>query len=77
MGQCGSLISRALYIKKGRKTTFVVIDAGMNDLLRPALYQAYHKIENLTSNGKLQRYDVVGPVCEDVYKRQAITILIH
>ncbi len=64
VGQCGSLISRVLYIKKGRKTTFVVIDAGMNDLLRPALYQAYHKIENLTSNGKLQRYDVVGPVCE-------------
>ncbi|MDY0099232.1 MAG: diaminopimelate decarboxylase [Bacteroidales bacterium] len=64
VGQCGSLISRVLYIKKGSKTTFAVIDAGMTDLIRPALYQAYHKIENLTSNGSIHRYDVVGPVCE-------------
>ena len=65
-GQCGSLISRALFIKNGSSasTQFVVIDAGMTDLIRPALYQAYHKIENLSSNGKLCRYDVVGPVCE-------------
>lgn len=64
VGQCGSLISKALFIKKGSSTTFAIIDAGMNDLIRPALYQAHHKIENLTSKGKLFRYDVVGPVCE-------------
>jgi len=64
VGQCGSLISRVLYIKKGSNTTFAIIDAGMTDLIRPALYQARHKIENLTSNGKMNLYDVVGPVCE-------------
>jgi diaminopimelate decarboxylase len=64
VGQCGSLISKVLFIKKGSNTTFAIIDAGMNDLIRPALYQARHKIENLTSNGKGNKYDVVGPVCE-------------
>lgn len=64
VGQCGSLISRVLYIKKGSNTTFAIIDAGMTDLIRPALYQAKHKIENLTSSGGLLKYDVVGPVCE-------------
>jgi diaminopimelate decarboxylase len=64
VGQCGSLISKVLFIKKGSNTTFAIIDAGMTDLIRPALYQASHKIENLTSNGKADRYDVVGPVCE-------------
>jgi diaminopimelate decarboxylase len=64
VGQCGSLISKVLYIKKGSNTTFAIIDAGMTDLIRPALYQAIHKIENLTSDGKAVRYDVVGPVCE-------------
>ena len=64
VGQCGSLISRVLYIKNGSNTQFAIIDAGMTDLIRPALYQAHHKIENLTSKGYLYRYDVVGPVCE-------------
>ncbi|HUV00635.1 MAG TPA: diaminopimelate decarboxylase [Bacteroidales bacterium] len=64
VGQCGSLISRVLYIKKGTNTLFAIIDAGMTDLIRPALYQAHHKIENLTSTGSACRYDVVGPVCE-------------
>lgn len=64
VGQCGSLISKVLFIKKGSNTTFAVIDAGMTDLIRPALYQASHKIENLTSERKAERYDVVGPVCE-------------
>ncbi len=64
VGQCGTLISKVLYIKKGSNTNFAVIDAGMTDLIRPALYQAHHKIENLTSNGEPVRYDVVGPVCE-------------
>jgi diaminopimelate decarboxylase len=64
VGQCGSLITKVLYIKNGSKTMFAIVDAGMTDLLRPALYQAHHKIENLTSGGSLLRYDVVGPVCE-------------
>ena len=64
IGQCGSLISRVLFIKNGNNTLFAIIDAGMTDLIRPALYQAHHKIENLTSAGNIYRYDVVGPVCE-------------
>jgi diaminopimelate decarboxylase len=64
IGQCGSLISRVLFIKNGSNTIFSIIDAGMTDLIRPALYQAHHKIENLSSTGKIFRYDVVGPVCE-------------
>jgi len=64
VGQCGSLISRVLFIKNGSNTLFAIIDAGMTDLIRPALYQAHHKIENLTSEGNIYRYDVVGPVCE-------------
>lgn len=64
IGQCGSLITRALFVKKGVNTRFAIVDAGMNDLIRPALYQSYHKIENLTSNEKPEKYDVVGPICE-------------
>ena len=64
VAQCGSLISTVLYVKDGKKRKFVVLDAGMNDLLRPALYQAYHKIENVTSRLPEEKYDVVGPVCE-------------
>ena len=64
VGQCGSLISKVLFIKNGSNTKFAILDAGMTDLIRPALYQAHHKIENLTSMGNIYRYDVVGPVCE-------------
>ncbi|CAN5896968.1 diaminopimelate decarboxylase [soil metagenome] len=66
VAQCGALISRVLYVKKGKQTNFAILDAGMTELIRPALYQAYHKIENLTpSPGATSiRYDVVGPVCE-------------
>jgi diaminopimelate decarboxylase len=64
VAQCGSLISRVLYIKNGKNTLFAIIDAGMTDLIRPALYQAHHKIENLTSSGSHYHYDVVGPICE-------------
>ncbi len=66
VGQCASLISSVLYIKHGIQTNFAILDAGMTELLRPALYQAYHKIENLSrqNEGKLWKYDVVGPVCE-------------
>lgn len=66
VGQCGSLISRVLYIKNGINTNFAILDAGMTELLRPALYQAYHKIENITNTDSsvVKKYDVVGPVCE-------------
>jgi len=64
VGQCGSLISKVLYIKEGVNTIFAIIDAGMTEMIRPALYQSFHKIENLTSGGNEKRYDVVGPICE-------------
>jgi len=64
VAQCGSLITKVLYVKEGRKKKFAIVDAGMNDLIRPALYHAYHKIENLTSTESNDMYDVVGPVCE-------------
>ena len=72
MGQCGSLITRTLYIKQGEVKKFAIVDAGMTDLIRPALYQAYHKIENITSNEAPETYDVVGPICEssDVFAKQ-------
>ncbi len=64
VASCGSLISRVLYIKKGLKKNFMILDAGMTELMRPALYQAYHKIENLSSKSPIVKYDVVGPICE-------------
>lgn len=72
VAQCGSLITRTLYIKKGAVKQFAIVDAGFTDLIRPALYQAYHKIENITSEEPLETYDVVGPICEstDVFAKQ-------
>lgn len=64
VGQCGSLISRVTYVKEGDSKKFAILDAGMTDLIRPALYQAYHKIENISSDLPVQKYDVVGPICE-------------
>lgn len=64
VGQCGSLITKVLYVKKGSSKQFAIVDAGFTELIRPALYQAYHKIENLTSEGAVEAYDVVGPICE-------------
>ncbi|GMT46110.1 MAG: diaminopimelate decarboxylase [bacterium] len=67
VGQVGSLISRVLYIKKGLNKEFMILDAGMTDLIRPALYGAQHKIQNISkpeAQIKNYRYDVVGPVCE-------------
>ena len=70
VGQSASLITRVLYIKNGKKKNFVVLDAGMTELMRPALYQAYHKIENLSQSGvtgsksEVVKYDIVGPICE-------------
>ncbi len=73
VGQCGTLITRALYIKVGSVKQFCIVDAGFTDLIRPALYQAYHKIENITSDEDKEAYDVVGPICEstDVFAKQA------
>ena len=72
VAQCGSLITRTLYIKEGHVKKFCIVDAGFTDLIRPALYQAYHKIENLSSEEPMEAYDVVGPICEstDVFAKQ-------
>ncbi len=64
VAQCGSLITRCLYVKEGAVKRFAIVDAGMSDLIRPALYQAYHKIENISSEAPTETYDVVGPICE-------------
>jgi len=66
VAQCGSLVSRVLYVKNGVKKNFLVLDAGMTELMRPALYQAYHKIENISAVDTVEsiNYDVVGPICE-------------
>ena len=71
VGQCGTLVSRVTYIKRGTCKQFAIIDAGMNDLVRPALYQAYHEIENLSSQAPKEKYDIVGPICEssDVFAK--------
>lgn len=71
VAQCGSLITRALYIKQGTQKQFVIVDAGMTDLIRPALYHAYHQIDNISSNAPMEVYDVVGPICEssDVFAK--------
>lgn len=72
VGQCGSLITRVLYVKQSTSKQFAIVDAGMTDLIRPALYQAKHKILNLTARGQQQeKYDVAGPICEssDVFDK--------
>ena len=72
VAQMGTLITRTLYIKEGAVKKFAIVDAGFTDLIRPALYQAYHKIENISSDEPLDTYDVVGPICEstDVFAKQ-------
>jgi len=66
VGQCASLISKVLYVKNGKKKNFIVLDAGMTELMRPALYQAYHQIDHLSVSKSADgvKYDVVGPICE-------------
>ena len=65
VAQCGSLITRVTYVKTGIVKKFIIVDAGMSDLIRPALYQAHHKIENISATGTpTETYDVVGPICE-------------
>ncbi|RNC67141.1 diaminopimelate decarboxylase [Proteiniphilum sp. X52] len=71
---CGSLISRALFVKEGIQKKFLIVDAGMTELIRPALYQAFHHIENISSEKEPMLYDVVGPICEssDVFAEQIL-----
>lgn len=65
VAQCGSLITRVSYVKKSVTKQFVIVDAGMSDLIRPALYQAHHAIQNISNaEGPCEKYDVVGPICE-------------
>ncbi|MDR3057594.1 MAG: diaminopimelate decarboxylase [Prevotella sp.] len=64
VAQCGSLVTKTTYVKQGESKVFVIVDAGMTDLIRPALYQAYHKVENISSDLPVKKYDVVGPICE-------------
>ena len=80
VGQCGSLIAKCLYVKQATQRQFVILDAGMTDLIRPALYDAHHHIENLTSQeANTQIYDVVGPICEssDVFQRDCTLPVTH
>lgn len=78
VGQCGILLSRVLYVKEGKQKDFLILDAGMTELMRPALYQAFHKIEKLHAADEEELhgkpYDVVGPICEstDVLGAQVI-----
>jgi diaminopimelate decarboxylase len=66
VGQCSSMISKVLFVKNGKKKNFIILDAGMTELMRPALYQAYHRIQNISKweEEATVNYDVVGPICE-------------
>jgi diaminopimelate decarboxylase len=64
VGQCGSLISKVLFVKKGEVKQFAILDAGFTDLIRPAMYGAYHRPENITNDEPCETYDIVGPICE-------------
>jgi diaminopimelate decarboxylase len=66
VGNAGVLVARVLYTKESRDKTFLILDAGMNDLIRPALYDAFHEIRPVrqTAEAATLAYDVVGPVCE-------------
>ena len=64
VAQCGTLITSVLYLKNSGENNFVIVDAGMNNLIRPALYNAEHKLQNLTGFGKEVNYHVAGPICE-------------
>lgn len=64
VGQMGTLVSRVLYVKEGEEKKFLILDAGMTELMRPALYQALHQVENWSSKEPEAVYDVVGPICE-------------
>ncbi|SHJ58404.1 diaminopimelate decarboxylase [Hymenobacter daecheongensis DSM 21074] len=72
VAQCGALVSRVLYVKRSQQTNFAILDAGMTELIRPALYDSFHLIQNVSSQGSKQLYDVVGPICEssDTFGRE-------
>lgn len=74
VAQCGSLITEVLYVKQGETKRFVITDAGMTELIRPALYDAYHHIENISSEAEIELYDVAGPICEssDVFGKDVL-----
>ncbi len=74
VGQCGKIVTSVLYVKEGIDKKFVITDAGMTELMRPSLYQAVHKIINISSSGNPETYDVAGPVCEstDIFARDAV-----
>ena len=76
VGGCGSLIARVVYVKENRNKKFIILDAGMTELIRPALYEAHHEVQNLSATGREQQdtYDVVGPVCEssDVFAHDCV-----
>ncbi|HPH73355.1 MAG TPA: diaminopimelate decarboxylase, partial [Paludibacteraceae bacterium] len=69
-----SLITEVLYVKQGETKRFVITDAGMTELIRPALYDAYHHIENISSEAEMELYDVAGPICEssDVFGKDVL-----
>lgn len=79
VAQCGAMISRVLYVKEAKIKKFTILDAGMTELIRPALYDAYHKAENLTSDEAVDIYDIVGPICEssDVFEKGATLNCTH
>lgn len=74
VAQCGRLMTKVLYVKQGTVKKFAIVDAGFTELIRPALYGAQHRIVNISSNGPLQKYDVVGPICEssDTFQKDAM-----
>ncbi|MDR2139182.1 MAG: diaminopimelate decarboxylase [Tannerella sp.] len=79
VGQCGTLIAKTLYVKEGEAKKFAILDAGFTELIRPAMYDAYHRIENLTSDEAVETYDVAGPICEssDVFAKARELNRVH
>lgn len=79
VAQCGTLIAKVLYVKEGETKKFCILDAGFTELIRPAMYDAYHRIENLSSDEKVEIYDVVGPICEssDVFGKDIELNAVH
>ena len=72
VGQCGVMVARTLSVKEATIKKFVIVDDGFTELIRPAFYDAYHKIVNLNSDAEQEKYDVVGPICEssDVFGKE-------
>lgn len=80
VAQCGSLITKVLYVKQGHAKKFLIVDAGFTELIRPAMYGAHHYIQNLTdATDATDTYDVVGPICEssDVFDKDVQLPVAH